>query len=72
MCRAEVQGTAIKADVVLYCADAGEVGAAWLNALGPEIPKPTEVIPGPDWDWDDEPMPADRSDDPDSSRQGPP
>ncbi|WP_143226283.1 hypothetical protein [Actinomyces provencensis] len=72
VCRAEVQGTAIKADVVLYCADAGEVGAAWLNALGPEIPKPTEVIPGPDWDWDDEPMPADRSDDPDSSRQGPP
>lgn len=72
VCRAEVQGTAIKADVVLYCADAGEVGAAWLNALGPEIPKPPEVIPGPDWDWDDEPMPADRSDDPDSSRQGPP
>jgi type II secretory pathway pseudopilin PulG len=54
VCRAEVQGTAIKADVVLYCADAGEVGPAWLEALGPETPKPTEVIPGPDWDWDDD------------------
>lgn len=61
MCRADIVGTAIKAEVILYCADAGEVGSAWLDDLGPEIPKPTEVIPGPDWDWDDEPVPAVRA-----------
>lgn len=59
--RADIIGTTLKADVVIMCADASEVDHAWLESLGPEIKKPTEVIPGPDWDWDDDPEPVDEA-----------
>lgn len=54
--RADVEGSVLKAEVVLYCAGAAEVDPAWLESLGPETPKPAQVIPRPDWDWDDEPQ----------------
>lgn len=59
--RADIIGTTLKADVVIMCADASEVDHAWLESLGPEIKKPTEVIPGPDWDWDDDPESVDEA-----------
>ena len=59
--RADVIGTALKADVIVMTADASEVSHEWLESLGPEIPTPTEVLPGPDWDWDDDPETPDEA-----------
>lgn len=59
--RADVIGTALKADVIVMTGDASEVSHEWLESLGPEIPTPTEVLPGPDWDWDDDPETPDEA-----------
>lgn len=59
--RADIVGTALKADVIVMSASASEVSHDWLDALGPEMDSPTEVIPGPDWDWDDEPEAPDEA-----------
>jgi hypothetical protein len=53
--RADVNGTVLKAEVSLYCQGAAEVSPEWLEALGPEDTTDAGIIPGPDWDWDDEP-----------------
>lgn len=52
--RGNVEGNQLNADVVIWAPVASEVEQTWLDALGPAIPRASEVIPGPDWDWDED------------------
>lgn len=51
---AGVEGNEVHAEVVVWAPNASEMDQSWFDGLGPVVALPEEVIPGPDFMWDED------------------